>query len=146
MFQDPHKIRAPVLYLQADNCFKENKNRYVFFFCALLVALDFFEDVYMSFLPTGHTHEDIDALFSYLRMALSRNNYSTLPALLEKIVPIAYNGHIKPKCIIQPGIYDWKSWSKHYIPPIVNHTKPHVFHFKRSSENSQVCNFVKLVL
>ena len=63
-----NKMRAPTLYLQADNCYKENKNKYTLCFAALLVAWGWFDDVYMSFLPTGHTHEDIDRLFSFLRI------------------------------------------------------------------------------
>ena len=32
-----------VLYLQLDNCWKENKNKYIFEFCALLVDLHLFK-------------------------------------------------------------------------------------------------------
>ena len=32
------KTRAPILYLQADNCYKENKNKYTMCFAALLVV------------------------------------------------------------------------------------------------------------
>ena len=35
----------PVLYLQLDNCVKENKNRYVLWLLALLVKLEIFEKV-----------------------------------------------------------------------------------------------------
>ena len=78
--------RAPTLYLQADNCYKENKNQYTLFYLALLIAWGWFDDVYMSFLPTGHTHEDIDRLFSYLRIILKRDEYNTLIALMNKIM------------------------------------------------------------
>ena len=66
------KTRPPILYLQADNCYKKNKNKYTMGFCALLVALGWFDEVYMSFLPTGHTHEDINKLFSHLRILMRR--------------------------------------------------------------------------
>ena len=57
----------PVLRIQADNCGRENKNQYMFFFCAVLVGLKYFAEVYLSFLLVGHTHEDIDQrLVSYL--------------------------------------------------------------------------------
>ena len=60
-----------VLYLQLDNCSGDNKNRFVLMFCAYLVHIGLFEKVKISFLCVGHTHEDIDQLFStyvsYLR-------------------------------------------------------------------------------
>ena len=34
-----------ILYLQLDNCYRENKNQYVFGFLALLVHLDVFKEV-----------------------------------------------------------------------------------------------------
>ena len=67
-----------VLYLQMDNTCRENKNRFVLTFCSALVHLqifkkvsvlllhnyDFLSQVQIIFLPVGHTHEDIDQVFS----------------------------------------------------------------------------------
>lgn len=53
-------ILPPNLYLQADNCWKENKNRYVFALLALLVHNSVFETIELGFLLVGHTHDDID--------------------------------------------------------------------------------------
>ena len=36
---------APFLYLQLDNCVRENKNNFIICFLALLVDLDIFEKV-----------------------------------------------------------------------------------------------------
>ena len=61
----------PVLLLQLDNTTKQNKGRYLFAFLALLVHHNIFDKIVVSFLPVGHTHEDIDQMFSrfaeYLR-------------------------------------------------------------------------------
>ena len=38
----------PVLYLQFDNCYRENKNRFILAFCALLVHCDIFKKVFMA--------------------------------------------------------------------------------------------------
>ncbi len=35
------------LFLQMDNCFRENKNRFLIAFAALLVELEVFEEVYL---------------------------------------------------------------------------------------------------
>ena len=52
------------LLLQLDNCAGENKNRYLFAYLSLLVAKGVFKTVHLGFLMVGHTHEDIDAMFS----------------------------------------------------------------------------------
>jgi len=43
---------------------RENKNRYVLAFLKSLVDCGLFEHIYLNFLPVGHTHCDIDQLFS----------------------------------------------------------------------------------
>ncbi|WAR06068.1 hypothetical protein MAR_021437, partial [Mya arenaria] len=42
----------------------QNKNRYMLGFLAMLVHLGVFRKIKLSFLMVGHTHEDIDQLFS----------------------------------------------------------------------------------
>lgn len=48
-----------VIYLQMDNTSKQNKNKYMLGFLACLVAWGVCRQVVLSFLPVGHTHEDI---------------------------------------------------------------------------------------
>ncbi|KAK3734356.1 hypothetical protein QZH41_016659, partial [Actinostola sp. cb2023] len=55
-----------VLYLQLDNCWRENKNQFVLNFLAILVKLDIFLKVKVNFLMVGHTHEDVDQMFNRL--------------------------------------------------------------------------------
>ena len=43
---------------------RENKNRFVFAFLKSLIDCGMFEHIYLNFLPVGHTHCDIDQLFS----------------------------------------------------------------------------------
>ena len=63
---------SPLLQIQANNCGRENKNKYVFGFCATLVGLGYFSEVQLSFLIIGHTHEDIDQRFSVIWGVLKR--------------------------------------------------------------------------
>ena len=58
------------LFLQLDNTAKQNKNRYLLGLLGYLVHIGVFDKVLVSFLPKGHTHEDIDQLFSRLVIAL----------------------------------------------------------------------------
>ena len=57
------KPLPPILTLQLDNASRDNKNRWVFAFCSLLIYKGIFREIYINFLIVGHTHEDIDALF-----------------------------------------------------------------------------------
>lgn len=59
-----------ILFLQMDNG-PDNKNSAVFGLGELLVRLGIFKVVRFSFLPVGHTHEDIDAFFGALSHLLS---------------------------------------------------------------------------
>jgi len=63
-----------VLYLQLDNTTRQCKGRYVQSFLELLVKQGVFEKAYLSFLPVGHTHADIDQFFSRIALFLRRNN------------------------------------------------------------------------
>lgn len=62
----PDYVHPRNLYLQLDNCSGENKNRFFLTFLALLVQLGVFDRIKLNFLQVGHTHEDIDQLFSRL--------------------------------------------------------------------------------
>ena len=97
------KDRLPeVLYLQLDNTSRENKNRFVLGFCALLVQNNVFKKVHSSvdvllcihkyhlsytvqvrlnFLPVGHTHEDIDQFFSKVSHKLKKSNVETFQGM-----------------------------------------------------------------
>ena len=71
------------LFLQLDNSAKDNKNRYVMAFCSLLTAKRVFKEVTVGFLIVGHTHEDIDAHFSYLLKLLKMKNTYVLADLMK---------------------------------------------------------------
>ena len=60
----------PVLFLQLDNTTKSCKGRYLMAFLALLVEHNVFKKIVLSFLPVGHTHEDIDQFFSCISRTL----------------------------------------------------------------------------
>lgn len=47
-----------------DNCPRDNKNNIMFGFLAMLVSFEIFSSVEVCFLPGGHTHEDVDSMFS----------------------------------------------------------------------------------
>ena len=72
----------PILRIHADNCGRKNKNKYMFAYCASLVALGYFWEVRLSFLIVGHTHEDIDQRFSIISGVLKRQDIDSLKEML----------------------------------------------------------------
>lgn len=72
-----------VLFLQVDNTTKQNKNKYLFGYLALLVEWNCFETVIVSFLMVGHTHEDIDQIFSRVATYLRKHNAVSRAEFLE---------------------------------------------------------------
>jgi hypothetical protein len=69
--------RARVLHIQYDNCWRDNKNKFILAFAgnlsnewsnnnytALLVNWNLYDEVHLSCLVAGHTHEDVDQMFS----------------------------------------------------------------------------------
>lgn len=60
------------LNLQGDNCSKELKNATVLQMVSLNIALGQLKGSDVSFLASGHSHEDIDAFFSIVRGWLER--------------------------------------------------------------------------
>jgi len=60
----------PMLKLQLDNTTKQNKGQYLFAYLSLLVEYGIFEGIEVSYLPVGHTHEDIDQFFSRIAVWL----------------------------------------------------------------------------
>ena len=71
------------LFLQLDNSMKDNKNRYVMAFCSLLTTKRIFKEVIVGFLIVGHTHEDINAQFSYLAKLLKMKNMYVLSDIMK---------------------------------------------------------------
>lgn len=71
----------PTMFIQVDNCTRENKNKYFLSYLESLVARGVFQSVQVSFLPVGHTHEDIDQSFSVITRHLKHKAAHTLSEL-----------------------------------------------------------------
>lgn len=114
------------LHLNMDNCWKENKNRFLFSYLASLVELNIFEEVTCDYLLVGHTGNEVDQLFSCLCKQL-KDDITTLEMLKEKITtsPILP----KPICRSLDFIYDWKNFISNKLsqPPLQYQSKYNSF-------------------
>ncbi|WAR14851.1 hypothetical protein MAR_004956 [Mya arenaria] len=110
----------PVLYLQFDNCCRENKNHCVLAFAELLI--------HISFLMVGHTHEDVDAQFSLISRTLKTKDCETI----ESLMTVCNGEHMHT-------VYDVKNW----ILPNANKfkliTTPLHYKFQKKDGTINVC-------
>ena len=68
----------PTLHLHMDNCWRENKNKYVLAMAHLLVHHGCFKTVEICFLPVGHTHNIVDQIFSRFAQAMGKKDFFTV--------------------------------------------------------------------
>ena len=136
------RVHPQELYIQADNCWRENKNRWVMAFCSWLVMMGIFRRVTLSFLIQGHTHEDIDHQFSGIARKYNQTILWTLRDLLN-LIPSAYPTEAtRPLGIELPFIFDWKEFFNPFLLSLGGHVGPHVFIFHRN-ENKEVVMMYK---
>jgi len=98
-------VLPDALYLQFDNCLRENKNAYVCSFLANLIERGVFKCIYMSFLPVGHTHDICDQVNSRLSVACKRQNILIRESLYE-LMRGSYTP--TPTVVSMDAIADWK--------------------------------------
>ena len=76
----------PVLYLQLDNTSRENKNNLLFTYLHMLLVKKVFRKIKLGFLIVGHTHDQIDQMFSRFSRKLAKCKafaYEELCSLLK---------------------------------------------------------------
>ena len=100
------KAFPEVLYLQLDNV-SHNKGMNLYTYLSFLVHTGVFRKVKVNYLLVGHTHENIDQVFSRFSMALRRRNCLTLHELMECAktcyIPVPTVEHVQT-------VTDWLGW------------------------------------
>ena len=128
----------PTLYLQMDNCSRENKNQYVMALATLLVERGVFRKVKISFLPVGHTHDDPDQMFSCFNRAFSAH----VLYVLDHIATLAKASYEPTPLFVH--LDDMGSYStllKPYLKKFEGITKPRVFRIKRDDDGVVRCHY-----
>jgi hypothetical protein len=107
----------PKLYLQLDNTSKQCKGQWLFYYLAALVDHGVFEKIVVSFLPVGHTHEDIDQMFSRIAVRMRvRNAFD-----MEQMVDVVKHGYTytltgeHPKTEYVQSVVNFKGWVTEHI-------------------------------
>lgn len=121
----------PVLYLQADNSAKDNKNFILLGFLGSLVQRKIFQKVKLSFLMVGHTHEDVDQLFSRVSIQIGNKAIKTLDHLHAEI---QQSYHPEPMTTFLENIWDYRGLALESPVQLSGHKSPHIFKFKLVEE------------
>lgn len=106
-------LRHAFLHLQGDNCAKELKNLSVLRLVAMQTCLKRIKGAEVSFLQSGHSHEDVDAFFSVLRSWLGNHPELWTPdsfkASLDKFFEDASHRPHEPfrRVLMQSQFQDW---------------------------------------
>jgi len=112
-----------------DNCWRENKNHFVFGFVAWLVLHRRFSEVKTGFLMVGHTHHDNDQFFSGIGNVVKRKNALTWPDFLQLL------SHSHPELAVSvqslETMPDFSAFIGPFMNNIINISRPHHFHFCR---------------
>ena len=129
-FYKEHKFLPPKLFLNLDNCWRENKNQFMLAFLYFLVEIGVFEEVEFMLLIVGHTGNHVDQLFSILAQLFKTQEIRTI----EDLVFLMENSVIKPKPEVEELEYIW-DWKAAVTPQLTgkmtNHSIPHAFQFKK---------------
>ena len=124
------KPLPPTLHVQLDNCWKDNKSRFVKCFWSLLVAKKIVREVIVSYMIVGHTHDDIDASFGRWSMKLHSEDFLTVPYLMKSYMDLDKDAVI-PHMIEE--VPDFKAFINTYIREgqerLVGHTRGRQFRF-----------------
>ena len=92
----------PVLYLQLDNTSRENKNKFLMAYLHMLVERGVFKKIKVGFLMVGHTHDQIDQMFSRFLVKLNKRRAYRLETL-EEILMDSYRPKPEIKFISEVG-------------------------------------------
>ena len=95
-------------------------------FWSLLIAKGMFEEIQVSFMLVGYTHDDIHASFRRWSMKLQENDYPTIPLFMKSYMDLNED-HVFPGLIEE--VPDFKEFVKPYISDdtLIGHTKERQF-------------------
>ena len=92
----------------------------------------------LHFLPPGHTHEDVDQLFSIWKKLL-KSASALMPADFLDLIERAYqNEESRPELVAVETVWDWKIWFLQHMNRLSHHTVPHYFHVYQNAEGAVV--------
>lgn len=132
-YKDQNLQQPAILFIQMDNG-SENKNRWMFGFILMLIYWKWFLEVNIYFLQPGHTHEDVDQMFSTLSLWLDTNSVGSIPSLISNL-PKAWNKSpsYRPQIKCFPAFMNWSQWLAPHLKDFSGHNRSYAFIFRLQS-------------
>jgi hypothetical protein len=104
-----------IMFLQLDNTTRQCKSKFVLAWLQYLVQVGVFDEIYVSFLPKGHTHEDIDQFFSCVARYL-RGHDCPSPRAFANCIRASYTFNMeKPIVEHLTHVANIRDWLEPYI-------------------------------
>ena len=125
------------VFIQTDNCSRDLKNQFVFSFYWTLVDLGIFEQITVSHMPVGHTHGDVDQVFSIFASHLRKLELPTFESLLSELRKIK----IKSVPIIVREMEFTSDFVKKISSSLLNiegHTSFYQFRFRKENNKTRM--------
>ncbi len=110
------------MYMYADSTVNET----------VYVCVSLLMQIKLSFLPVGHTHEDIDQMFSRFSTYLNKHDAITPSELFTAL----QNSYSPSPVLEQSKVLDVKGWLGPHIEDLHGHTHPHHFRLQLVKEST----------
>ena len=125
------------LLVQTDNCSRDLKNQFVLSYFYLLVERGVFDEILVSHMPIGHTHNDVDHMFGVLAGHLKKLEIPTFEALKSEIGKIKLDDSFP---IVKELVHttDFSSFITPYLLQISGHTAFFQFRIRKENKLTQL--------
>ena len=127
----PGGVLPRKLYLQVD-VGSENKNKWMISYLSLLIEIGMFDLIKMSFLPVGHTHEDIDQVFLRIAVHLNRHDAIDMDEFIHAVEESFVKDETKPEVSIIGAAFDFKNFLKDRLPDMSKWTDNLCYRFAKN--------------
>ena len=133
-----------ILWLQLDNASGENKNQWMLAFLSWLIHLGWFTEIMVSMMMPGHTHIDIDQMFSTLAIYADKHSVDFMGTIAEAIAKAYKSKKTKPSSHILGTVFNWMGFLAPHTQQLSGTKSPHVFLLRKLSDGQiglKVCTF-----
>ena len=124
----------PVLWIQLDNAAKENKNKWVLAFLTWLVHCGWFFEIVVSFLPPGHTHVDVDQMFSTFAIWLLTHTVLFVTGLVRALHSAYSKEGTIPRGTFLTTVFNWKGFFAPHMKTLHGLHDAHVFLIRKQED------------
>ena len=105
-----------ILFMQLDNTTRQCKSRFMMAWFGYLVHIGLFKEVLVSFLEVGHTHEDIDQMFSRISIYLTGNSTLSREAFGEACQYAYTSDDGYPRVLHRDRVANISGWMNDHVP------------------------------